>query len=738
MFALFVGAYFCSAQVVFDPATYSGTIGTNMKIVTVGSDSYLQVVLDGYSDINLDPIAIIEGETVKTSIKYASGIADGAIDTCAVFFKISNASIDISANSSAGNASATFKEYSKAIEKQGVVEKLTIAAQVNKGSWPSIKGDTLWIGKVTVEPYNQPIEHKFITLETFGTQARDTDNTRKQATGWRNTPGLDTATAFHYDWTECTFTNTNGIITAGSDSSIRINSYGVSSKPSDWPNPSGGMQLLMTPTASYMGSWDTLVFSDIDVKGYNVENIAFGFAKRGNGFKSLDTAGINIEYKIDGGTWEQADTTVLPHGLVADEWEYVKIPLNVTGDKIALRIASFINQAFIDDIAVIGTRLPDEPLAIENIVVGKVDSAGDFTGSVQLEWDNDSIYVIFNIVDDSIVPGTPEYQVDNIEVYFDMDNSKNIHWPRNGGWMASDPTFDTNDYQFRLVPDSAFAKYNSKFKGARQVYTKTADGYQFELNIALDSLLNGFKPVPYQRIGFDVLVSDNDAVASDANRNQITLVSPTDKPFNDPSLWGTLEFVEGGGFNLLIDNQAPTTAPVLTASLATEFDSTINLSWTAATDNIAILKYIVKSNGKDTVTVYPSAAGAAVTSKLSDQNPGIYIISVTAVDNSGLTITSLADTIEVKTPPVGPISVDVISATSFEMYPNPVIDVLNIKNASIISKVEISNINGSVVETIICNTEAVELNTSKLAKGLYFVTVIDIEGNKMTNRLIKK
>jgi len=98
MFALFAGAFFCSAQVVFDPATYSGTLGTNMKIVAVGSESYLRVVLDSYSDINLDPIAIIEGETVKTSIKYASGVAGGAIDTCAVFFKISNASINISEN----------------------------------------------------------------------------------------------------------------------------------------------------------------------------------------------------------------------------------------------------------------------------------------------------------------------------------------------------------------------------------------------------------------------------------------------------------------------------------------------------------------------------------------------------------------------------------------------------------------------------------------------------------------
>jgi len=610
------------------------------------------------------------------------------------------------------------------IEKHGLVEKLTVAAQVNKGSWPSIKGDTLWIGKVIVEPY-QPVEN-VIAIETFGETLYGTgssDNGKLKTTGDTLT-GWKSTTNCTWRWDDInTFTSKNGHIETGSDSSIRIVNY-VS-----------GVNMLITNNTSYSGSWDTAVYTGIDISGYDVKSVDFKYAKNSNNF--IIASAINVEYRIDDGAWVQLDTTLIP-SFGPSIWKDISLPINEQGNEIAIRLAGLNKtQALIDDLAVIGTRSADVPFAIENIVVGKVQSAADFTGSVQLEWDADSVYMVFNIVDDSIVPGTPEYQVDNIEVYFDMDNSKNIHWPRNGGWKSGDTTLDTNDYQFRLVPDSAFSKYNSSFKGAKQIYTKTADGYQFELNIALDSLLNGFKPVPYQRIGFDVLVSDNDAVASDANRNQITLNSPTDKAFNDPSLWGTLQFIDGGGFNLLIDNQAPTVAPVLTASLTSELDSTINLSWTAATDNIAIMKYIVQSNGKDTVTVYPSAVGT-VTSKLSDQNPGIYIIAVTAVDNSGLTIISLADTIEVKTPPVKPNSVDVVTATSFELYPNPVIDVLNIKNASIISKVEVSNINGSVIETIICNTEAVELNTSKLAKGLYFVTVIDIEGNKMTNRLIKK
>ena len=74
-------------------------------------------------------------------------------------------------------------------------------------------------------------------------------------------------------------------------------------------------------------------------------------------------------------------------------------------------------------------------LPIENIVFGSVDSPEDYMGQVTLSWDADSLYMVYDVVDDSIVNTGASYQVDNIEIYLDMDNSKNIHWPRNGGWL---------------------------------------------------------------------------------------------------------------------------------------------------------------------------------------------------------------------------------------------------------------------------------------------------------------
>ena len=84
-----------------------------------------------------------------------------------------------------------------------------------------------------------------------------------------------------------------------------------------------------------------------------------------------------------------------------------------------------------------------------------------------MSWDSDSIYMVYDVVDDSIVNAGASYQVDNIEIYFDMDNSKNIHYPRNGGWLQPiDAAYDTNDYQLRLVPDVAFAVNNNPARPA--------------------------------------------------------------------------------------------------------------------------------------------------------------------------------------------------------------------------------------------------------------------------------
>jgi len=378
-------------------------------------------------------------------------------------------------------------------------------------------------------------------------------------------------------------------------------------------------------------------------------------------------------------------------------------------------------------------------LSIENIVVGSVDNPQDFTGTVSISYDLDSVYMMFNITDDSIVNTGTSYQVDNIEVYLDLDNSKNVHYPRNAGWSATDASFDANDRQLRLVPDVAFATNNGSFAGAHQIYKKTETGYSFQLNVEWTSLMPGFAQVSSTSqvsntlIGFDVLVSDNDAVASDANRNQITFNSSTDKPYNDPSLWGTLKMLEDGSFEVVLDETKPSVPANLDANVA-DNSNIINLTWDASTDNIGVLSYIVAVDGTEEAPIFAKAEGA-LEYALKDMANGTYVIKVKANDNNSNQSDYSASVDAI----INVVSIDDMKDIVFGTYPNPASNLLFINNASTIKSVEIISINGSVLtQKANDQSELMSLNVSGLAKGIYILKMQTVNGSVVTSKLVKE
>jgi hypothetical protein len=340
-----------------------------------------------------------------------------------------------------------------------------------------------------------------------------------------------------------------------------------------------------------------------------------------------------------------------------------------------------------------------------------------------MDWNATHVSIILDITDDVIVNTGTNYQVDNIEVYFDMDNSKNIHWPRNGGWVSNDPTFDGNDYQFRLVPDVDFSVNNS-FSGATQVYSQTSEGYKFELIIPWDSLMDGFVPEIGKLIGFDILASDNDATASDANRNQITLVSPTAFPYNDPSLFGTFQFLESGKFSIIPDE----TIPGIVSNLKASVDkNAVTLSWDNATDDIAILYYnVYQGSTLIKEKLYPNQTGNTL--KVKDLADGDYTFSFKTVDNFGNKSASTASvSATVKTTSAN------YHSTEISVYPNPVLNTLTIRGIDIINKVEIIGITGNIVKSLYGFDK---IDVTELLKGVY---ILKVNGNNkvFTSRFIK-
>jgi len=74
-------------------------------------------------------------------------------------------------------------------------------------------------------------------------------------------------------------------------------------------------------------------------------------------------------------------------------------------------------------------------------------------------------------------------------------------------------------------------------------------------------------------------------------------------------------------------------------------------------------------------------------------------------------------------------------AGKIQMYPNPVRNELTVNTTSNISKVIITNTLGKVVSNAVYTSKTI--NTSNLSKGMYFVTFIDANGTKSTQKLIK-
>jgi hypothetical protein len=695
-------------QVVWDPATQDpSTLPAGMTIVNVDGTDYLQVVLDGWNSFfNVEPVVIADHYThFNCMVKYSVGTSGYALNQINTFLKVSTpGGVEQAANGAASTAS--FAERSVALAVKDTIGIVQIAGQQTV-SWGAVAGDTLWVGKITLVGGLDGLIPGMITRETFGTLVYDTGNPVTQPTG----------RADSWNWTDVTdFTSENGHIEGGSDSSIRINTYGsgyVVRNP--MPDRSGGAHALIVNRGAYNGSWDTLTYLGIDLTGSVATSVEFAYAKNPNWYINNDTNVINVEYRLDGADWTQMDTSLIDT-LYKGVWDHVALPLNYAEGLLDLRICGLnSNQVMIDDLSVYGLVTAPQgtnDFTVENVIVGSVADAADYTCNLTASWDADSMYMDFVIADDSVVGTGTVYQIDNLEIYFDMDNSKNIHWPRNGGWVSGDATYDANDFQLRLIADSAYTADN-QIGGAKLIFALTDTGYNYTLNIAWDTLLAGFVGVDTAVIGFDVLASDNDAIPSDANRNQITLNSPTDKPFNDPSLFATFAFRADGRFEIMPDVEGPTRPENL---VGVNDSATVTLTWDPSVDAMsAIMSYDVYQGATLLGNQIAAATGnRRVVNELAEGN---YQFGVVALDNYGNASARNSIYVDVVYPGVG-IQPDLTQ--EFNVYPNPATSVLNITAAGTIQNIQVISITGTIVMNI---TGVNQIDLSTLKAGLYMIKV---------------
>lgn len=82
----------------------------------------------------------------------------------------------------------------------------------------------------------------------------------------------------------------------------------------------------------------------------------------------------------------------------------------------------------------------------------------------------------------------------------------------------------------------------------------------------------------------------------------------------------------------------------------------------------------------------------------------------------------------------GAMSVEDVTETSYNVYPNPVKDVLTVTGEDM-KQVTVYNALGQLVKSINCNDNTVQINVNDLQNGMYFVNVINNNGVMTTSKV---
>jgi hypothetical protein len=284
----------------------------------------------------------------------------------------------------------------------------------------------------------------------------------------------------------------------------------------------------------------------------------------------------------------------------------------------------------------------------KDIDIVNIMDANDYSAYFKMLWTDSALYLLLDIKDDSIYLGNSAvYMDDNIEIYFDVNNSKIQKWPRDKGWSSRPwSQMDDNDMQLRIQPtvddvlieSNASGSYETILNGIVLAQVCTDSSYVFEMSFALDSLAidaPGFSAVTGTLIGFELDASDNDGDPD--YRDQVGWTATNDLVYTDAALWGTLEFQADGTVLQILDEEAPSAPGNL---MGEQHVDAVALTWDASMDSSVVDWYVVLVDGLGIDTLMAKESGNAYTVEgLSDAN---YTFGVCAIDPFG----NISDTSE--------------------------------------------------------------------------------------------
>jgi len=166
--------------------------------------------------------------------------------------------------------------------------------------------------------------------------------------------------------------------------------------------------------------------------------------------------------------------------------------------------------------------------SLENIIGGSITDNEDLSGQFRVTWDDNRLYILLTILDDIRVDdsGSSIHEDDGIELYIDLDNSKNT-------------SYGPDDYKFRFAynDDTVYERIRDATKDIEFKFLDTGVGYNAEISIPWTTL--GYPPHENALIGFEIQVNDDDdGGGRDA---KIAWWGIEDIAYENPSAFGTIK-----------------------------------------------------------------------------------------------------------------------------------------------------------------------------------------------------
>ncbi len=146
--------YTIDPTVLFDPATFEGTLPAGMEIVDEGGTKLLKVTVDGWNTtLDIDAFSMGDNNHWSMQAKMEVGTSGQKLDSMNTFIQ---AMVGGTGSFSVGAASsATLKTYEGDAKPDVTVTQLQFAAQKNYDDWAAQVGAIIYVGKITVS-YVQP------------------------------------------------------------------------------------------------------------------------------------------------------------------------------------------------------------------------------------------------------------------------------------------------------------------------------------------------------------------------------------------------------------------------------------------------------------------------------------------------------------------------------------------------------------------------------------------------------